>query len=369
MGGRQRDALWVWLGAAAQGQVSGPWAALYRGLMQPASWLYRGLLACRQLGYRTGLVRTHAAAVPVISVGNLTTGGTGKTPFVQWLAVRLQSLGRRPAIVSRGYGAGRGSANDEARMIADNLPDVPHVLDPRRARGARVAVDKCRADCIILDDGFQHLALERDLDLVLIDASMPFGNGSVLPAGALREPVKALARADFVVLSRVDAVDADALARVRASVSRLAPGTPLAECIHAPASLDSLGSDEQREPGWLRERPVFWFCGLGHPRAFEATLTRLGAEVVGGRALPDHHRYRAGELEDMAREAIAAGAQAIVTTHKDRVKLTDFADWPLPAYSLRVEIRIVQGQEALAAAVDRAVGPAEPANCPDRSTH
>lgn len=347
-----------WVERVAKGEVSGPPAAAWRCAMWPLSWLYRGAVAGRRLSYRSGLLRTQAAPVPVISVGNLTTGGTGKTPFVEWLARRLVSLGRQPAIVSRGYRADRGAANDEFRVLAENLPHVPHILDPQRARGAHSAVDRFGADCIILDDGFQHLALKRDLDLVLIDASQPFGNGSLLPAGVLREPLSGLARADLVVLSRVDAVSRQDLDCIKAALGHAAPGTRLAECVHGPVSLDDLVSHERRDPSWLEGRPVFWFCGLGNPRAFDATLRRLGAEVVGGRAFRDHHLYDAGELSSLAHDAVAAGADAVVTTQKDRVKLSEFRSWRVPAYSLKVAIQVVDGEDVLAEAVANAVCPA-----------
>lgn len=343
--------LWPWLEGVAKGDVRGLLAALYRWCLWPASCAYRWVVSGRRHCYRIGVLRQHAISVPVLSVGNITVGGTGKTPFVEWLARHLQSLGRCPAIVSRGYGARGQEGNDEHQLLAQNLPNVPHALDPRRSRGAANAVDKFGADCIILDDGFQHLALKRDLDLVLVDASRPFGNGMLLPAGVLREPVKQLARAGVVVLSRVDAVSRECLDEVRAAIDLAAPGVPLIECAHAPVALHELASDREESPAWLSGRSIFWFCGIGNPTGFVSTLERLGAHVAGGKAFPDHHRYVAEDLPVLADAAADAGAGVLVTTQKDRVKLHMSDEWRVPTYWLKVAMRIARNEGLLVQAI------------------
>ena len=346
-----RQPIRAWVEAAAKGEARGPLAAGWRGALAPASWLYAGAMAIRRRAYGCGLVRVSAAPVPVISVGNVTAGGTGKTPFVEWLARELLAIGRQPAIVSRGYRAGVEDTNDEHRVLAANLADVPHVLDAQRSRGAAAAVDKYGADCIILDDGFQHLALKRDLDLVLVDASRPFGNGMLLPAGVLREPVKQLARAGVVVLSRVDAVSRECLDEVRAAIDLAAPGVPLIECAHAPVALHELASDREESPAWLSGRSIFWFCGIGNPTGFVSTLERLGAHVAGGKAFPDHHRYVAEDLPVLADAAADAGAGVLVTTQKDRVKLHMSDEWRVPTYWLKVAMRIARNEGLLVQAI------------------
>lgn len=353
-GGFARQPIRAWVEAAARGEARGPLAVVWCCGLAPASWLYAGAMAIRRRAYGCGLVRVSAVPVPVISVGNVTAGGTGKTPFVEWLARELVAMGRRPAIVSRGYGAGDETTNDEHRVLAANLAGVPHVLDAQRPRGAAAAVDKYGADCIILDDGFQHLALARDLDIVLVDASQPFGNGMVLPAGVLREPVQQVARGHVLVLTRVDGVASARLAEIAAQAGWPAD-RPLAHCVHRPVSLDPLDPGESLGPEWLRGRRLYWFCGIGNPRSFVATLGRAGAHVAGGRAFHDHYCYDSADLAALAREADALGVDAIVTTQKDQVKITGRHEWTRPAYALRVALDVVEGREQVLCAVSGAL--------------
>ena len=189
------------------GDRSDPLATLMRGALGAASLIYRVGVHHRNRGFETGKREVHHCGVPVISVGNLTTGGTGKTPIVCFLAQMLRAKGVRVAIVSRGYGRGDEDANDEAMELHDRLPDVPHVQDPDRVEAARVAVEELESQVILMDDGFQHRRLYRDLDIVVVDATCPFGYGHVLPRGLLREPIDGIRRADLVIVSRCDLID------------------------------------------------------------------------------------------------------------------------------------------------------------------
>lgn len=258
---------------------------------------------------------------PVVCAGNISAGGTGKTPLVAWLVRALERRGRRPGIVSRGYGGG-GGANDEALLLAELLPGVPHVQDVDRHAGALELVRR-GADAIVMDDGFQHRRLARDLDLVLVDATRPWGlpagaDGepvrALLPRGLLRESPRALARANALVLTRVDQVDAARLQALHGELERIAPGVPRAEARHAPVAL--LAADGTREPlERLRGAAVVLVSAIGNPAAFEATARALGARIVEHRRFPDHHRYAPSEVADLRERA------EVLCTHKDLVKL------------------------------------------------
>ncbi len=345
-----------WIESVMAGDTAGLAAATYRGATWPAACAYGLAVAARRAAYAAGLLKRERIPAPVISVGNITAGGTGKTPFVEWVCRRLIGAGRKPAIVSRGYGAGDAETNDEHRVLAANLPDVPHLLDACRVRGARAAIDKSGADSIILDDAFQHLAIHRDLDIVLVDATRPFGNGRLLPSGTLREPARQLRRAGAVVLTRTDAVSEDQLERVRHAVRPLARSALLAESLHAPTRLARLDGAPAESCEWLAGKRVFWFCGIGHPRAFVDTLASVGAEVAGGRAFPDHHAYSTADALAVADAAVAAGAEAIVTTQKDQVKLDFFREWPVTAFAIHVAIQVVEEEEALGRLIKEALG-------------
>ncbi len=344
-----------WIESAMTGEARGPAAAAYRCAARPLAWAYGAGVAARRFAYERGLLRSERVPAPVLSVGNLTAGGVGKTPFVEWLARRLLRAGRRPAIVSRGYRAGDAGENDEFRVLAQNLPDAAHVAAPRRARGARAAIDKYGADCIILDDGFQHLALRRELDIVLVDATRPLGNGALLPCGILREPPRQLRRAGAVVLTRSDLVDAVERDRLAERLADWAPQAAFAYSAHRPEELTPLPGGPAQEPEWLAGKRVFWFCGIGNPPAFVRTLERLGAELVGGEAFPDHYAYRPSDAARLARQARDCRAELMVTTQKDQVKLAAFREPDPPAYALRVALQVVQGEAELWDAVERAL--------------
>ena len=307
------------------GEQRGPRAALLRGLLSLASVPYRAFMAARQGYYHFAAVRVE---IPVISVGNLTVGGTGKTPLVAFIARRLVALGRRPIIVSRGYGRRGAGPGDEAAALRAELPQAAlHVESPDRPAAISSALqDAIRSgepapDVAILDDGFQHLRLRRDLDIVTIDATRPFGFGHLLPRGLLREPPSALRRADGVVITRSDQVAADELAWIEGHVSaRLSPGAAILHAVHQPVRLRL--PDGREEPvEALRGSKVYAFCGLGNPEAFYRTLEAVGAEIVGRRSSPDHHAYGERDGAKIIAEAQQAGAARIITTSKDAVKL------------------------------------------------
>ena len=281
--------------------------------------------------------------VPVISVGNLTLGGTGKTPMVAWIARRLRGLGVRVTLISRGYGAEAGSCNDEAIELERRLPDVPHLQDPDRVAAAAIAVEELGCQMILLDDAFQHRRIHRDLDIVLLDALEPFGFQHVFPRGTLREPLSGLRRADLVVLTRADMIQSGERDALRDRVARLAPGVPWAEVIHAPECLLAAdGTSEELEE--LAGKPVAAFCGIGNPAGFRHTLTTCGYDVAGFEEFPDHYRYQRDDLERLARWAEQRGVRAVVCTAKDLAKIGVNQLGAVPLRALAIGIEFLQGQ-------------------------
>ena len=334
--------------SSARGRVS-------RALLGPLGAAWTGVMAVRNAAYDAGLLATYAAPVPVVSVGNLSLGGTGKTPLVAWLVRRLLRAGHSPAIVSRGYGAARGAVSDEAAELALLLPGTPHLADADRVAGARAAA-RAGARVVVLDDGFQHRRLRRDLDLVAIDATDPFGCGHVFPRGLLRERLAGLSRAHAAILTRATAVPPERRDQIRTRLVEACAGRcpgVWAEASHAPVALrDAAG--EREELGWLAGRAVVGFAGIGNPAAFRDTLLALGADVVAFRNFADHHAYGADDTRALARLAETHGAAALVTTLKDMVKITMHGPAPR-LLALEIAIVIERGADELGRLVDAVV--------------
>ena len=323
-------------GAAARGLL-GALRALEEG--------YKGALAARGGLYRAGLITQRRAPLKVISVGNITVGGTGKTPLVATIARRLAKRKKKVAIITRGYGPKvRGGEADEVILLRNHCPDAHVIVDGDKWRGCVRAKKEHGAEVALLDDGFQHLRLARDLDIVAVDATNPFGFGHLLPRGLLRERPEGLARADVVVVTRADLVDEDELESLMKRLARLAgERKPVCAMRHAPRALiDSNG--KKRGPGFLEGRPVGAFCAIANPYAFGLTMRGLGYKVVFSKKFPDHRRFTRGELEMVFARARAKGATAVVTTEKDGVKLPGDLDPALPLYLLSVELEFVEGE-------------------------
>ncbi len=289
-----------------------------RAALAPLGILYGLAGAARAAAYRYGLAPSHQAGAPVISVGNLTVGGTGKTPFTLMLCRLLRELGRQPAILTRGYGAAVPAAADEVKLFRRLLPEVEVHAGADRVAAATAAV-AAGADVLVLDDGFQHLRLRRDLDIVLVDVACPFGGGWPLPAGLLREFAGSLARADLVCLTRCRSAGEKEVRELAEKIRRRFPQLPLLHSRHAPARLATLAGAE-KDLGTLRGLRVVAVSGIGRPEAFGQTLIDLGAEVVDTLVFPDHHRYRRDDVR-VAELAAATRSATLVTTEKDAVKL------------------------------------------------
>ena len=347
------------------------------GQTTPSAWLqlallplwlasqgYRALARGHLASYTWGLCRRRRLPCPVVSIGNLTLGGTGKTPLTIWVARWYQQQGWRVAVLSRGYGAqpptrlrvvsaGQGplldwrAAGDEPYLLACCLPGVPVVIGRDRYQSGRYAYEQFGVHVLILDDGFQHYALQRDLDIVLIDASNPFGAGMLFPRGILREPLRALQRADAVVLTRVEMAAGQLPAlcqQIRRwnrhqSVYRM---TTVAEALHrrdmhSPVDL-----------AVLRQRRVVAFAGIGHPPAFVTTLTQLEAEVAALLVFPDHHPYTPEDWRTIIATADKHQAACLITTAKDAVRLAPAWQAPVPVYTLHIGVTFAASDALLA---------------------
>ncbi len=344
-----------------------------RALLLPlglAEGLFRAAAGARSAALRAGLLTVHRAAVPVISVGNLAVGGAGKTPVAIAIAERLEARGRVVALLSRGYRASRTDARvvsdgrsvllsaaeggDEPVLVARRLPGVRVLCGPKRARLARLAVERLGADALVLDDGFQHRALARDLDVVVLDAPNPWGNGHLLPRGPNREPRSALARAQLVWLARADLAGPERLDALRA-LALATTGRPPVES--RSAVLDVLDGALARRFGAdaLRGRRTLALCAIARPERFHETLRELGAEVRLARAFGDHHPFTSAELEEVLAAAARAGCDVVATTEKDAVRLpTLFASDPRVRV-VRIGAELIAGEELLARLIDAAL--------------
>ncbi len=335
-----------------RGEARGVGPALLRGALCGASLGYGLAVRLRNLAYTRGWLRVTRAGAAVVSVGNLTVGGTGKTPCVEYVAGWYARHDARAAVLSRGYGS-TGGLNDEGQVLYENLPELPAPLQGvDRVELARIAVEELEAEVLVLDDGFQHRRLGRDVDVVLIDATNPWGHGWLLPRGLLREPPSALGRADAVVLTRCDQADPDALADLRRRVARLAPAAVRAEAVHRPEGL--VNGDQREDLGLLRGRPVIAFCGLGNPEGFWRTLHALGVRPGETRGYPDHHAYTAADVAGLSAWAARQPADAVVvTTQKDLVKLRVGGLAGRPLWALRVRMEFTAGQAEFDALLGR----------------
>jgi tetraacyldisaccharide 4'-kinase len=334
------------------GQRRGVGASFARCLLRAAETPYTWAIRWRNDRYDRRPSRATRLDVPVVSVGNLTLGGTGKTPMVRWLVRRFWQSGWQPAIVSRGYGAAQGEKNDEALELEQSLPGVPHVQNPDRIAGARQAIERYDADSIVLDDGFQHRRLGRDLDIVLLDAMNPFGCEHVFPRGMLREPVEGLRRAQVVCLSRADFLDESGRRAIRARVASLAPEALWCEAVHQPAELrNALGVVAPLSV--LAGCRVAAFCGIGNPSALQKTLAALGADIVTWREFADHHRYTRENEAQLAADVRASAVDLVVTTHKDLVKLPQPSLGDRPLWAVTIELSFLGSEPAIADLLSR----------------
>jgi tetraacyldisaccharide 4'-kinase len=356
---------------------------LFGGFLRVLSWVFGGIVHTRGWLYRQRIFRDQPLGCLVVVVGNLTVGGTGKTPVVEKFARSLQERGRKVAILSRGYRSkperkyqkfwrwlthneppppkvvsdGKDvlldswAAGDEPYMLACNLPGVVVLVDKNRVKAGEYAIRKFGCDTLILDDGFQYLPMRGQLNLLLVDKSNPFGNQCMLPRGILREPVSHIRRASYVFLTKSDGEPDPELEQL---IRQHKPDVDLIECSHQPQYLKEVFGAQTRSLKSLKGIRVATFSGIAVPESFEAFIRQLGASIVHNQRFLDHHRFTPFELDHFFRQAREAGAELVVTTEKDAVRLArDHIPADVPFYYLRLEVGILKGVEDFDAAVAR----------------
>jgi len=359
-------------------EVRGRRASCLRALLRGLSWIFNLLVQLRLWLFKHRIIRASTLGCQVISVGNVTVGGTGKTPIVETFARSLQQKGRKVAILSRGYKSRKTPwwekilkkeerlprvvsdgerlllnsdlAGDEPHMLASNLPDVAVLVDKDRVKSGKYAIRKLGCDTLVLDDGFQYLALQHRLDIVLVDYTNPFGYNRVLPRGLLREPARNIKRAGFIFITKCPPEGAPEL---KAKLRELNPHAEISECRHSPKYLKNLYTREQLNLDFLKGRKVSSISGIAVPKSFENGLQKLGAEIVHSARYADHHRYTQQEIIETINRAVSAGAEVIVTTEKDAVRFPRIDRCDLPVIYLRVEIEMLSGSEAFNDWIDR----------------
>ena len=318
---------------------------------RPFAPLYGWLMSLRAALYKKGVLKQHRLSVPVVSVGNLTMGGTGKTPVTIYLGQLLADM--KPVIVSRGYKSKSTSevhivsdgnkiisdvefSGDEPVLIAESLPGVPVLTSKKRSSAGQYAIDNFQAGIILLDDGFQHLALCRDLNIALFKVDSFLGNNRIFPGGDMREPLKALQRADCFMLTCVDEENRERALAIQNALAKRFPGTPTFLAAYQPSAImDHKGS--MHDISSLTTQSLFAFCGLASPGSFQRTLAGAGIDIAGFKVFKDHHGYSGEELKKLIRDAKKSGAQGLITTEKDMVKLKHMVcDFPLMALRMSV---------------------------------
>ncbi len=341
--------------------ISGSGDGLARGLLRfllrLISVAYHAVVCLRNFCYDKGLLRTHGADAAVISVGNITTGGTGKTPLVIWLCGLLEAKSLKCAVLTRGYKVRGGKIADEPVILAKSCPGAKVIADSNRVEGAKKAVGEFGAEVLVMDDGFQHRRLRRNLDIVAVDATCPFGFGRVLPSGMLREPAKSLRRAGAVVITRYDQVTDKQAGEVEKTIKRLAPDIAIAKAVHS-HSYARAAKGQTLSIAELKEKAIFAFCGIGNPDAFLGRITESGFNVVGSKVYNDHHDYSSDDIRDIYEQARSCGADLILSTQKDWVKTSLLAlqDEDIIFAYLGLELEFIEGVDKIEALVDKAVG-------------
>ena len=361
-------------------------ASFLRAILYQASRLYRKIVEARLFLYRSHLLRQHLLGCPVISIGNLTMGGTGKTPIVEKLARELTERGRHVAILSRGYKSvpkpflkrllGRlnqhqdffaprivseggallldsRTAGDEPFMLAKNLKKVAVLVDRDRVKSGLYAIERLGSDLLLLDDGLQYLKLRHRFDLVLIDREAPFGNEFLIPRGTLREPPEHLRRATHIIITKCNGSD---LSLLHERIRKFNRTAEIIECAHRPVELCNMITGETLPLSHLRDLKVGVLSGIASPESFEQGLRKLGADLAFTQSYADHHRYSRREIERFLSRCRRRGLTVALTTEKDAVRIPRLSQTEVPIYYLRIEIEILKGKEIWDKMVKRFAG-------------
>ena len=372
-----RERFEIFFLAVVSDRLHGAWPNFLRFVLRILSRLYSFIMNMRLALFEYRLIRSKTLGCQVISIGNLTVGGTGKTPVVEVFARALQQNGRKVAILSRGYKKvetplpvklknfltfnapiqppprivsdgqklllDSAHGGDEPYMLASNLPEVCVLVDKDRVKSGRYAIQKLGCDTLILDDGFQYLRLKHRVDIVLVDRTNPFDNGFVLPRGLLRESARHLSRATFIFITKSTG---DGSLELRQQIRALNDKAEIAECRHSPKHLQDVFTGERHPLEFLQGLKVAALSGIAAPRGFEDSLQRLGSELVYRKRFADHHRYTQQEILDIINISHDRGADAILTTEKDAVRFPKIVRRDVPIYFLRVEIELLSGEES-----------------------
>ncbi|MBN2591348.1 MAG: tetraacyldisaccharide 4'-kinase [Sedimentisphaerales bacterium] len=351
------------------GQTKGFWAGLVYIIFIGISKIYSAIIRLRNILYDKHIFKIHRTKAVVISIGNITAGGTGKTPLVAWLCNQIQTNLRHKtkdqrlneynlAILTRGYKTTQNSKLktqnyvDEPALLAENCPDVNVVINPKRVIGASEAIGKYNSNVLIMDDGFQHRRLARNLDIIAIDATCPFGYGKIIPAGLLREPLSSLQRADATVITRCDQVPEEILEEIENNLRNIKPEFPIARSIHKAVSINTIDK-RQISLDEYKNRKVFAFCGIGNPDSFIKTLKNMDYDVVGSKIFDDHYNYTDNCLADLTKQSQSSGAEIMLTTQKDFTKIRLLASaQSLPLAYLAIEIKFLSGQDKLRSLIE-----------------
>lgn len=378
---RHGDAVIQYILQLAYGPETPFFGWLLLALLRGMSYLYEFGVSCKLTMYNSGIMRKEKLPCCVISIGNITVGGTGKTPTAQKMAAIVKAMGYRVVILNRGYRSHWGKeigvvsngekifmtayeAGDEAYLMAKTLPGIPVIIGKNRAVTGRYAVEKMNAEVIIMDDGYQHWQLERDLDVVLVDTLNMFGNGCVLPRGTLREPLENLNRGDIFLLTKTDQSSRLSRIQLRNTIAKYNAGAPVVESVHHPKNFVEIAdwykgiSNNYRDLEELRGKDVMVFSAIGNPSSFEQTLSSIGLNILEAVRYPDHHDYGMLEMQYINERASSLKAVAMVATAKDAVKIpTEFiySDREIPLYILNMDICITEGMEKFKEYIDNAV--------------
>lgn len=353
-----------------------PWPVRFLlAVLKGFSCLFRFAVGVRLFLYRHGIARRFPLGCQVISIGNITAGGTGKTPVTEIFARELSKSGRKVAILSRGYRKKEAPwyqrifretyepprvvsdgkrllldsemGGDEPYMLASNLPGVVVLVDKNRVKSGRYAIKHFGCDTLILDDGFQYLKLQHHHEIALVDSQNPFGNRNMLPRGILREPIGNIKRADVIIITKSNGKTEE----LRKELEELNPEAEIIECRHEPRLLRNVYTGEEIPLAWLRDRTVSSLSGIAVPRSFENSLRNMGAHVVYCERYADHHRYAPQEIIDCLNKSADMGVDALLTTEKDAVRFPRLEKTPVPVYYLRVDIEILKGADNFREAV------------------
>ena len=351
--------------------------SLLLGFLKVLSVIFAGVVAVRYFFYRVGLLRRYPLGIQVISIGNVTAGGTGKTPVTEMFARALAAKGRKVAILSRGYRRKEAPwwrrmftqvidpplvvsdgkhvlldsavGGDEPYMLASNLPGVAVVVDRDRVKAGRYAIKRLGCDTIILDDGFQYQKLKHSVEVVLVDATNPVGNGNLLPRGILREPASHLKRADIIFLTKCGGDTSE----VESEIRKYNRKAEIVKCTHSPKTLKDVWSREEFPLDWLEGKTVCTLSGIASPKGFENSLRRLGAKVVWCERYADHHRYDPSEILYALNRTADMGSDALVTTEKDAVRFPRFETVPVKCLYLRIAIDVLEGEKSFNKIINR----------------